>query len=78
MNKKKIIFIISCLILCFLLIEPCYVKAADTQTESVPNKTQSMARSEETRWVYRELNGIKQKRLWSLTYGYWKTDWINC
>ncbi|HBF2787047.1 TPA: hypothetical protein STX52_000594 [Clostridioides difficile] len=34
-------------------------------------------KAEQTRWYYRIHNGKKQKRLWSLTYGYWKTDWIN-
>lgn len=34
-------------------------------------------KAEQTKWYYRIHNGKKQKRLWSLTYGYWKTDWIN-
>jgi len=34
-------------------------------------------RAEETEWVYRITDdGLFQKRLWSITYGYWKTDWI--
>ena len=35
-------------------------------------------RSEEFMWFYRIHNGVQQKRLWSLTYGYWATDWIDC
>lgn len=34
-------------------------------------------RAEETEWVFRETDdGLLQMRLWSITYGYWKTDWI--
>ena len=33
-------------------------------------------RAEETEWVYRVYNGNLEKRLWSNTYGVWRTDWI--
>lgn len=33
-------------------------------------------RPEETQWMYRRWNGLIQARLWSITYGYWLTDWI--
>ncbi len=33
-------------------------------------------RWEETEWVYRVYNGNYEKRLWSYTYGVWRTDWI--
>ena len=32
--------------------------------------------AEEVKWYYRDVNGRKQKRLWSRTYGHWITDWI--
>ena len=35
-------------------------------------------RQEEFMWFYRVVNGKEQKRLWSVTYGYWVTDWIDC
>lgn len=35
-------------------------------------------RQEQFEWYYRIYNGHQQKRLWSLTYGYWVTDWIDC
>jgi len=35
-------------------------------------------RVEEFKWYYRTYNGVCQMRLWSVTYGYWVTDWINC
>lgn len=34
-------------------------------------------RAEETIWYFRTINGIRQMRLWSLTYGKWLTDWID-
>lgn len=35
-------------------------------------------RVEQTEWVYRYYNGKLQRRLWSITYGEWLTDWIDC
>lgn len=34
-------------------------------------------RAEEKQWCYRCIDGQNQKRLWSITYGKWLTDWIN-
>ncbi len=34
--------------------------------------------AEEFRWYYRMHNGVKEMRLWSITYGYWVTDWVPC
>ncbi len=34
-------------------------------------------RAEETIWYFRTINGIRQMRLWSLTYRKWLTDWID-
>lgn len=33
------------------------------------------ARAEETEWRYRNVNGYIEKRLWSITYSRWLTDW---
>ena len=33
------------------------------------------SRAEETMWVIRRHDGIVERRLWSITYGYWLTDW---
>ena len=35
-------------------------------------------RAEQTEWAYRYKNGKLQRRLWSITYGKWLTDWIDC
>jgi len=31
--------------------------------------------AEQTQWKYRVVDGKPQKRLWSITYGKWLTDW---
>lgn len=34
--------------------------------------------AEQTQWVFRTTeDGVLQKRLWSITYGVWLTDWID-
>lgn len=76
-NKK----ILSHIVLSFLLI------SASTVTVSNPDiiKNQLIYDSnisivtpcaEETEWVYRFVDGQYQKRLWSITYEKWLTDWI--
>ena len=34
--------------------------------------------SEEIAICYRTRDGVREMRLWSVTYGYWKTDWFPC
>ncbi len=35
----------------------------------------SVIQAEQTEWRYRVVDGKLQKRLWSITYGIWLTDW---
>lgn len=47
--------------------------------EIVGDSEEIQPRVEEFVWFFRTLdNGKRQKRLWSLTYQYWATDWIDC
>ncbi|MDR3271396.1 MAG: hypothetical protein LBT32_07830 [Peptococcaceae bacterium] len=32
--------------------------------------------AEETQWYFRILNGVAEKRLWSITQRIWLTDWL--
>lgn len=41
------------------------------------NKELNITKAEQVVWKYRYHNGELQRRLWSYTYGYWKTPWIN-
>ncbi len=45
-------------------------------TDSAPGY--DIPASERSCWVYREFNGLLQKRLWSETGGQWLCGWINC
>jgi len=38
--------------------------------------TAVVLRAEETEWRYKQVNGVWYKRLWSITYAKWKTDWM--
>ena len=61
-----------CFTICMMFVAPCYA----AEEPDVNREERSFARAEQTRWYLRAHNGVKQKRLWSVTYGYWKTDWI--
>ncbi|WP_156778670.1 hypothetical protein [Clostridium formicaceticum] len=37
--------------------------------------TNVVINAEETEWRYRVVDGRLQKRLWSITYNKWLTDW---
>lgn len=53
-----------------------YTEPEDVIVYSVEAEEQT--REEQFMWFYRMYNGVPQKRLWSITYGYWVTDWIDC
>lgn len=76
--KKKFIASIGALLLCFSLSSPAF---ADHTTIEVPPVAEAASeiqpRAEETEWVVRIYNGRVEKRLWSITYGKWLTDWID-
>lgn len=35
-----------------------------------------VAYAEEVRWYYRVRDGVREMRLWSITYQRWLTDWV--
>lgn len=53
--------------------------AVDRHQESYPaiSYTEFSARAEQTEWKHRVYNGKLQKRLWSITYNKWLTDWMD-
>jgi len=72
---------VICIIFALLVFTSISVTAfADTFVMPAEAGNVSMSengdRAEETVWYTRCYNGLLQKRLWSLTYGYWLTDWI--
>ena len=77
---KRIISLLLTLVMCL-----SFSVAAFAENPNVPGKENGaelivpgeQPRAEETQWYYRITDdGLFQKRLWSITYGYWKTDWI--
>jgi len=78
---KKLISLVLSLVLFVSLCAPAFADFVNvpTQTEiTSPGKNPGdPGRPEETMWFYRTTeSGLIQKRLWSLTYGYWLSDWI--
>lgn len=63
--------------ICISLTIPSYAASVVNDDIQNTNSSQISPRVEVTKWYYRVKNGVRQKRLWSVTYGYWKTDWIN-
>lgn len=78
---KRIVSLVLVLVLCFSLSAVALAEANDTSEEdnAVSERVGSddPQRAEETKWYFRVTDeGWIQQRLWSITYGYWKTDWI--
>ena len=68
-------------VLALMTISTIPVNANSISTLPVPKSEKSsiMPLAEEVEWYYRyNSEGVLQKRLWSITYGYWLTDWIDC
>lgn len=67
------------LALFFVTVSMCsflWVHAAAEKLQVEPTVT-GEERAEQTVWYYRTYEGKLQKRLWSITYGKWLTDWMD-
>ena len=78
---KKLISLLLALVLCLSLMSGIAALAEGPSDDAKPGFSTSdpsnPMRPEETEWYYRQTSdGLLQMRLWSITYGYWKTDWI--
>lgn len=55
-----------------------WIPAPDgSEDEIVAVEPGDSTRHEETTWYFRVYDGMLQKRLWSLTYRKWLTDWLD-
>ncbi len=52
-------------------------EAENTDATTVSSESGEPTRAEETEWCFRVYHGIRQMRLWSITYRKWLTDWID-
>lgn len=74
-NKKKpLLFIFAALLTMNVIATSAFAVASP---KSALNDTIITPQSEQTEWIFRNNNGVIQKRLWSITYGVWLTDWMN-
>lgn len=78
---KKLISLLLVLVLCLSVLSSAMAFAdclPDTGTSTFSTSgSDKPNRAEETEWFYQITDdGLIQARLWSITYGYWKTDWI--
>ena len=73
---KRFICIILLFAMCFTIPAVSYAMGDDAKFFISTSNIEDNSRAEETCWYYRTYDGMFQKRLWSITYGYWLTDWI--
>lgn len=74
MKKAVSAFIAFCLCICFTV--PAFATSNNYPTSGDRSEEVSVQRAEKREWRYRLHNGQPQKRLWSITYEYWVTDWM--
>lgn len=74
-NKTLSLFMIIVMLSSFPLTVSAAVVNVATETMAV-GEDNIISRMEETEWFYRVNNGRLERRLWSITFGYWKTNWM--
>ena len=72
--KKRFLACLLSVIVAFSLAVPAVASAGD---EPASSPEAQAASAEQTQIVWRTVNGQLQYRVWSITWGYWLTDWIN-
>lgn len=72
--KKLTTLLAVLMIFCSISVLPV---SASEELSSEP-QIYAESRTDEAVWYTRVYNGVRQKRLWSVTYNCWLTDWIDC
>lgn len=72
---KKRILAMTATVLCTLTLLVAGLAPAYASTP-LSGEGDAVVLAEEYRWYYRTNHGVREMRLWSLTYGEWLTDWI--
>lgn len=73
---KRIISFLLVFVFCFSLSVMAVADySCESEQVSIISPVGDENRAEETTWVIRRYNGLIQRRLWSITYGIWLTDW---
>jgi len=73
---KRIFCLLFVFIICITISIPAFADYPNDDVYQITSETsEGNTRAEETTWVYWKHDGIVERRLWSITYGYWLTDW---
>lgn len=73
--KKVLLIVIAAL--CTVNILGATAFAVEAPEEVLVSDTIVTPQTEEVEWIFRMYYGVMQKRLWSITYGVWLTDWMD-
>ena len=71
---KKLIRFVTCISIVVAIFVPMTLAAYTAPTNNCDTMVEP--KKEETEWVMKMINGALHKRLWSITYEMWLTDWI--
>lgn len=72
MKKVIVAFIAALLVVTSITPVSAAAVPPTAETQDIPSPL-----AEQTEWYVRIHNGKLQKRLWSITYSRWLTDWID-
>lgn len=73
--RKIIIYIVICL----TLTTSAFAVNSDCVNTSVPTSVSvAEPNAEKVEWIFVTVDGVRYKRLWSITRGVWLTGWIEC
>lgn len=73
--KKVLLFLLAGL--CTANIIGATAFAAELPEDISGSDVVMTPQTEEVEWIFRDYYGVIQKRLWSITYGVWLTDWMD-
>lgn len=77
--KKKYCRLLFTLLLILATLGPTSALAAPNGPDLSQTQAESnTVRAEKTQWKYKYIDGVHYKRLWSITYSRWLTDWTPC
>jgi hypothetical protein len=78
MNKKTLKFLLGIITATMLMGMPVFAsEPLPDDMITIESGEEEPTREEALMWFFRTYNGMRQKRLWSLTYQHWVTDWID-
>ena len=72
--KRRILTVVTT-VLCTLMLLSAGI--APVHAYAPPSgEGDAVVQAEQVRWYFRTRDGVREMRLWSLTYQEWMTDWI--